>query len=91
MAVYRITPPQNPLARALAAVVALALFAGAFMLGLVALAVVAGLAVLLGAFAWLNAWRLRRKLRRSGGPQAAAQGQTIEAEYTVVSRRRDPP
>jgi len=90
MAVYRITPPQNPLGRALAAVVALALFAGAFMLGLVALAVVAGLAVLLGSAAWLNGWRLRRKLRRSG-QQSAAQGQTIEAEYTVVSRRRDPP
>lgn len=87
MAVYRITPPQNPLARLLAAVVAILVMAGAFMLGLVALAVVAGIAVLLGLAAWVNGLRLRRKAGRE--PSRAARSQTIEAEYTVISRRRD--
>lgn len=92
MAVYRITPPQNPLARVLAAIVALAVLAGAFMLGLVVFAVVAGLALVLGVAACLRGLFLRHRGRRDGAPAdtRTRRSETIEAEYTVISRRREP-
>jgi hypothetical protein len=92
MAVYRITPPQNPLGRALAAVVALLVLAGAFMLGLVVFAIVAGLAVIVGIVAWARGLFLRHSGAKAPSPREspAKPSQTIEAEYTVISRRREP-
>ena len=61
----------------------------------VPLAVVMGL----GLFIWLGVWLrmiwIRRQLRKrngehsSGGADDHADGQIIEAEYTVISRKRD--
>lgn len=93
MPVYLTPPPRNPLVQVAAAVVALFALVGAFMLGIVALAVFAGLALAFGLALWVRA----RWLARAGGsaPSRGAAGgrrtRTIEAEYTVVQRHRDPP
>lgn len=91
MPVYLTPPPQNPLTRVVAAIVALLVLAGAFMLGLVALAIVAGLGLAIGLAAWIRAaWNGRRST--TGGPTPSPRprrGQSIEAEYTVVSRQED--
>ena len=94
MTFYISPPPQNPLARVLSAVVGVVLLAAAFMLGMVALAVIAGL----GLLVWLGVWKrkvwIRRKVRAGAGP-GDSQGRkstdgTIETEYTVISRKQDP-
>jgi hypothetical protein len=90
MPFYLGPPPQNPLTRLLTAIIALVVMAGAFMLGLVALAVVVGLALAIGAAAWLRVWWAGRHASgpvRSAGPGTG--GEVIETEYTVVSRKRD--
>jgi len=90
MPVYLTPPPRNPLLQALAAIVAALALVGAFMLGLVALAVVAGLAILVGAAAWIQAWRVRRRLRTVMEQEPASREEGfIEAEYTVISRREE--
>jgi hypothetical protein len=78
---------MSPLARLAATLMTLVTLIGAFMLGLVFLAVMLGLGLLLGVAAWLRVWWLRRKLR----PEEAAAHETretIEAEYTVVATER---
>jgi hypothetical protein len=96
MTYYLGPPPQNPLARILTAIVALLALAGAFMLGVVTLIVVAGL----GLLAWLGLWArmlwLRRRMRgrpaegRHDGHGDQRANQVIETEYTIISRRQDP-
>ena len=63
MPVYISPPPRNPLTQLLAAVVGVLAMAGAFIFGLVALAVVAGLAAILGIAAWIYSWRIRKQIK----------------------------
>lgn len=91
MAVYLTSTKSGPLTRLLASVLAVAMLVGAFMLGLVFLAVVLGAALVLGVAAWLRGWWLRRKGAADPDRQAAPDSRpssVIEAEYTVVSRER---
>lgn len=90
MPVYISPPPRNPLAQLFAAVVGVLAMAGAFIFGLVALAVVAGIAAVIGMAAWIYGWRLRRQMRRhqASRPRHEADD-VIEAEYTVISRKSD--
>ncbi|MEJ2534014.1 MAG: hypothetical protein P8008_00675 [Gammaproteobacteria bacterium] len=87
-----ISPPRSPLARLLGAIVAVLVLAGAFMLGLAALAVIFGLALVVALAAWVRGWWLARTGRASGtgaedeGPTGSG---SIEAEYTVISTRRE--
>jgi uncharacterized iron-regulated membrane protein len=87
-----ISPPRGPLARFAAAVVAVLVLAGAFMLGLAVLAVIVGIALVVSAAAWVRIWWLRRT-GRMPKPERVAERKhgdgTIEAEYTVVSTRRE--
>ena len=64
---------------------------GAFMLGIVALAIVAGLGIALWVAVRLRIWWIKRHLRDEGSEAATGNSTTevIEAEYTVISRRRD--
>ena len=102
---YRLTPPpQNPLARLLAGLRAVAALVGALFFGLVVVALVAGL----GLIAWIalsaRLWWLRRQMQRTGAPlhgtgreQGAnpggagrsGKGKVIDADYEVISRDRE--
>ena len=80
---------RNPFSHLLSLVAAAVVAVVAFLLGAVLLAVVVGL-LALGVLAFsLRLWWLRRKLSQT---RAAEEGQPqiIEAEYTVVERRQRP-
>jgi hypothetical protein len=66
------------------AIVAVLAVAAGLMLGLFALALIAGLALLFGLVLWVRGWLIGRK------NPAPDRGQTLEAEYTVISTRSDP-
>jgi hypothetical protein len=104
MPYYINPPPQNPLARVFAGIIAILTIIGAFMIGMVALLVVGGLALIAGIAIWLRVMWIKRQLRKSGMGQGAGpntdsdtagsqstnvNSQVIEAEYTVVSRKDD--
>jgi membrane protein implicated in regulation of membrane protease activity len=91
---------MNPLSRLLAGLVAVLAVIGAFFFGFFILVLALGL----GALAWLilsvRMWWLRRQMaarspgsgrRVPGGPEntAGRQGDVIDADYEVVSRRED--
>lgn len=86
-----ISGPSNPLVRLLAALVGALVMVGAFFLGLAAIAVAVGVALL----AWLgmslrNWWVSRNRPPESvSSEQAKTSGEFIEVEYTVVSRKQD--
>ena len=95
MPYYINPPPQNPLVRFLAAIIAVFALVGTFMLGMAAFLVVAGIGVVAGVALWLRVAWIKRKLRKSGvdlgaGPDIPkAPGQVIDAEYTVISETQD--
>jgi hypothetical protein len=90
MPYYLHPPPQGPLARIVASIIAVFVLVGAVMLGMVALLVIAGLALVTGVAVWLRIIWIKRRLKNSGvdlrGEAAghAASGHVIDAEYTVV-------
>lgn len=91
MPYYISPPPQNPLTRIIAAIIAVVTLAGALMLGMVALLVVAGLGLVAGLALWLRVSWIKHRLRKSGVDPSAnlgtqeKSGDVIDAEYTVVS------
>ena len=95
MPFYLSSPPQNPLARVFTAIVAMLAMIAAFMLGIVALAVVVGLGLLIALSAWLRIWWIRRRVRGGapGDPGGTGgvrgESQVIETEFTVISRKQD--
>lgn len=91
---------MNPLSRLLAGLVAVLAVIGAFFFGFFVLILALGV----GALAWLilavRMWWLRRQMAAHspggarhppGGPENTArrQGDVIDADYEVVSRRED--
>ena len=92
MPVILIQPPRNPLLRLLAAVVGILAVVGAFMLGLVAIAVIAGFALVLGTVVGLRRWWALRRGENtpSGAGVRTRRREAIEAEYEVISRRSRP-
>ncbi|MBY6204923.1 hypothetical protein [Halomonas denitrificans] len=77
--------PESPIARFGLALVGLLLLVLSFFVGIVFLAVGAGLAVLGGVALSVRRWWLRRK----GEPRHDDED-LVEVEYRVVDRRRDP-
>jgi hypothetical protein len=89
MRYYISPPPTSPLARLLGSIFAVLVIAGAIVFGLFVLAAAVGLGLLLWTGMAIRGWWLRRKgLGRPPGPRDR-KSETIEAEYTVISRRRD--
>ena len=78
---YRV--PESPLARFGLALLGLALLAVSFFVGLVFLAVVAGLAIVGSVALTVRNWWLGRR----GGRRP--DDDLVEVEYRVVDRRRD--
>jgi len=95
MPYYISPPPQNPLTRIIAAVIAAFALVGAIMLGLVALLVIAGLALVAGIAIWLRVAWIKRRLQKSGVNLDAnvgvsrESGHVIDAEYTIVPESQD--
>ena len=86
--------------RIVAGIIAVLMLIGGFMIGMVALLVVAGVGLIAGIAIWLRVAWIKRQLRKSGvdlnagfGPSTANRtkepGQVIEAEYTVISEREE--
>lgn len=74
---------NNPVVRVLAAIVTIAILALAVFLGAFLIATAVGIIVLLVLVTMVRGWWLRRKLMRQ---QPTSGGATIEGEYTVRSR-----
>ena len=97
MPYYISPPPQSPLTRIIAAIIAAFVLVGAFMIGMVALLVVAGVGLIAGVAIWIRVAWIKRKLRQSGvdlNVNADIQresGHVIDAEYTVISDTQDQP
>ena len=95
MPYYLNPPPQGPLARIIATIIAVFALVGAFMLGLVALLVIGGVALIIGLAIWLRVAWIKRQLRKSGVNLDAKvggsreSGNVIDAEYTVVAESDD--
>ena len=91
MPYYISPPPQSPLTRIFATIIAVFALVGSLMLGMVALLVVAGVGLIAGLALWLRVAWIKRRLQKSGvdfnaDPQTQRQsGDVIDAEYTVVS------
>lgn len=91
MPYYISPPPQNPVTRVITAIIAVFLLAGAFMVGIAALLVVAGVGLIAGVVIWLRVLWIKRKLQKDGVDLGVSQrtspssGNIIDAEYTVVS------
>ncbi|HET6564580.1 MAG TPA: hypothetical protein VFG52_04135 [Xanthomonadales bacterium] len=95
MKYYISQAPANPVTRVIAALVASICLLGAFFFGLVILAVIAVLIAVFGLVFWIRAWWYQRRapagrVQREPGSASDQKPQDfIEAEYTVVSERRD--
>ena len=91
MPYYISPPPQNPLTRIIAAIIAVFALVGAFIIGAAALLVVAGLGLIAGLALWARVAWVKHRLKKSGVDLGAGSipkresGDVIDAEYTVVS------
>ena len=92
---YISPPPQSPIARIFTAIIAVFILAGAFMVGIAALLVVAGVGLFAGIVIWLRVAWIKRKMQKEGVDFSVStdaptnSGNIIEAEYTVVSENQD--
>lgn len=99
MPFYISPPPRNPIAGVLAGIVGIAIMIGAFMLGFVALVVAFGVGLFIWLGIYIRIWWAKRQMTRrgidpaEGGPFAhpgrPRHEDSLEAEYTVVSTKRD--
>jgi len=82
---------MNPLSRALAAVMAVLALIAAFFFGLIVLALAVGAGLLFWLGIRLRIWWMRRHIPPidTTPTGTSKNGQVIDAEYTVVSRRKD--
>lgn len=95
MPYYISPPPQSPLTRIIAGIVAVFVLIGTFTIGMVAFLVVAGIGLIAGIALWLRISWIKHRLRKNGvnmggGVDIQRQsdqqsGHVIDAEYTVVS------
>lgn len=97
MSYYLHPPPQGPLARIIASIIAVFVLVGAVMLGMVAFLVIAGLALVAGLVLWLRIAWIKRRLQKEGidlrdtTPRAQNPGHIIDAEYTVIDPSSEAP
>lgn len=87
---YYISAGQvNPVSRILAGIFAVLAIVGAVVFGVIVLAVVLGLGILFWVSLSIRGWWQRRKSGAIPPDSGNANPDVIEAEYTVISRRRE--
>jgi hypothetical protein len=97
MPYYISPPPQNPLSRIIAGIIAVFALIGTFIIGFAAFLVIAGIALVAGIAIWLRVAWIKRRLQKNGIDPGARvdesnnSGQVIDAEYTVISSSEDHP
>ena len=91
MKYYISPPPMNPVSRVLAAVVAAIALAGAVFFGLVVFLALLGMLLVFGLVFWFRSWWIGRHAGVAGEHRTSVDrdASVIDAEYTVVSRRRN--
>lgn len=90
MAKYYISPPpSSPLGSIIASIVGVVLVIAAVIFGFFLLAVAVALGLIFWAGLTIRGWWLRRKIDKEPVRQGAKEPEVIEAEYKVISRRRD--
>ena len=82
---------MNPLSRALAAILAVMALVAAFFFGLIVLALAVGIGLLFWLGIRLRLWWMKFHMPPvDSAPVSSPQkGEVIDAEYTVVSRKKD--
>lgn len=82
---------MNPVSRLLTAIIAVIMLTAAFFFGLAVLAVLVMAFSVFALIVYLRSWwyRRARKGAEVNQPTSEPSGTVINAEYTVVSRRRD--
>lgn len=91
MPIYISPPPQSPLTRIIAGIIAVFVLIGTLTIGMVAFLVVAGIGLIAGIALWLRISWIKHRLRKSGVDMGGGvdipqqSGHVIDAEYTVVS------
>ena len=78
-------PGGNPLANILVIVVGALVLAASFVVGFVALVVLASVVIMLAAVIGLRLWWLSWRARRAAGKSSTSNG-AIEGEFIVVTR-----
>ena len=99
MPFYISPPPRSPIAGVLTGIVGILVMIGAFMLGFVALLVAFAIGLVIWLGIYIRIWWAKRQMVRqgidptAGGPFVQPNQETredsLEAEYTVVSTKRD--
>jgi hypothetical protein len=95
MPYYISPPPQNPFTRLIAAIIAVFVLVGSFMIGVAALLVVAAVGLVLAIAIWIRVAWIKRRMKKEGvqfGPNvnmSQKPGNVIDAEYTVISESED--
>jgi hypothetical protein len=93
MPYYISPPPQSPLTRIVAAIIAAFALVGAFIIGTAALLVVLAIGLVAGLALWLRVAWIKHQLKKGGIDLSAGMrtekptetGEVIDAEYTVIS------
>lgn len=87
---YYISPPaMSPLGRVIAGLIAALSVIGAFIFGIFVLGIAIGLGVILILVASARNWWQRRNSGWTPPQETEQSRESIEAEYTVISRRQD--
>ena len=91
MKYYISQSPMNPVSRLLTTLVAALALVGFFFFGLIVVAILLAALLGIGLVFRVRAWWLGRKSAANIATQGPSeqQGQVIDAEYTVVYRRRE--
>ena len=95
MPYYISPPPQGPLARIIAAIIAVFVLVGSFMIGVAALLVVACIGLVAAIVIWIRVSLIKRRMKKEGMGfdsvmnKPPDSGNVIDAEYTVISEETD--
>jgi predicted lipid-binding transport protein (Tim44 family) len=99
MAYYISPPPRGPIGSILAGIIGMLIMIGAFMLGFIAIVVALAIGLLIWFGIYVRIWWAKRQMIKQGvdpaslnpfaDKPASSQGESLEAEYEVISKTQD--